>query len=225
MYISRVILLPGKFIFDSIRRESKHSLYAVHQMLWQLFPDDLDATRDFLFREEKRGNLPMYFIVSSRRPVDNSGFFEIEIKDYHPVISVGQRLDFSLRANPVIAKKVEGRKNSIHHDVWMNAKREGKKKGLNPTELFSFIEEHTKMWLVERAERCGFSLDNISFTVDGYMQHHFYKKKKESPITFNSIDYKGILKVADVKQFEKTLFSGVGRSKSFGCGLMLVKRI
>jgi len=42
-------------------------------------------------------------------------------KSYAPRLAVGDRLAFRLRANPTIARKEEGKKNSPRHDVVMDA--------------------------------------------------------------------------------------------------------
>ena len=42
-------------------------------------------------------------------------------KPYAPRLAVGDRLAFRLRANPTIARKEEGKKNSPRHDVVMDA--------------------------------------------------------------------------------------------------------
>jgi CRISPR system Cascade subunit CasE len=39
------------------------------------------------------------------------------------------------------------------------------------------------------------------------------------------LDYKGVLCVTDTELFKTTLFNGIGRSKAFGCGLMMVRRV
>ena len=51
------------------------------------------------------------------------------------------------------------------------------------------------------------------------------KAAKAKKSGFSAVDFTGDLVVADVEAFKKTLFNGIGRSKAFGCGLLLVKRI
>ena len=43
------------------------------------------------------------------------------------------------------------------------------------------------------------------------------------PITFSEIDYEGVLTVADPAKLTAALFTGVGKARSYGCGLMLVR--
>ena len=224
MHISRIRIKRGPELFQFVKADMKDALYAAHQLLWKAFPKDAEATRDFLFRQENRGGLPCFYVVSGRRP-RNYDLFEIETKDYAPRIRSGQRLAFSLTANPVVARKVEGKKRSAKHDVWMDAKREAKGMELAGRELIAHCESRTKQWLVSRAESLGFALSEQLLSVDGYFQHQFYRRKGDRAIRFSSIDFKGILDVGDPDRFLRTLFEGVGRSRSFGCGLMLVRNI
>ena len=224
MHISRIQIKRGPELFQFAKADLKDTLYSAHQLLWKAFPKDAAATRDFLFRQENRGGLPCFYVVSSRHPT-NQDLFEIETKDYTPQIREGQRLAFSLRANPVVARKAEGQKRSAKHDVWMDAKREAQGLELAGRELIAHCESRTKQWLVSRAESLGFSLSEQFLSVDGYLQHQFYRRKGDRAIRFSSIDFKGILNVSDPERFLRSLFEGVGRSRSFGCGLMLVRKI
>lgn len=103
--------------------------YGTHQLLWKLFPETAIGRR-FLFREELareqipfhrgvRGE-PVFYTISAARPVDHP-LFKIESKVYCPQISEGDRLAFRFRGNPTISRKREGKKNSVRHDVVMDA--------------------------------------------------------------------------------------------------------
>ena len=225
MYFSRIYIKRGPGLFHFLaEKEQKHTPYAAHQLLWKAFPKDEKADRDFLFRQENRRGLPCFYVVSSRRPA-NHELFEIETKDYAPRIRSGQRLAFSLTANPVVARKIEGRTRSAKHDVWMDAKREARELKLDGEKLIAHCQSRTKQWLISRAESLGFFLLEDLLSVDGYFQHQFYRRKGNRPICFSSIDYQGILEVNDPERFLRILFEGVGRARSFGCGLMLVRNI
>ena len=223
MYISRIRVKRGPELLRLTRSEMRDSLYAAHQLLWRAFPKDAEAERDFLFRCENREGLPCFFVVSERRPM-NDELFQIETKDYAPQLDVGQRLAFSLTANPVIARKTDGKKYSPKHDVWMDAKREAKAMGLGDEQRIAHCEDRTRQWLVARGESLGFSIEDQQINVDGYFQHQFYRRKGR-PIRFSSINYDGILTVTDPDRLLRALFEGIGRSRAFGCGLFLVRRI
>ncbi len=225
MFISRISIVSGKPFFDFIRREKVFSAYDMHQLLWRLFPDNPHKSRDFLFKTLSEGRENSFMLVSKREPQDIHGIFSIESKVYAPQIVVGEKLFFQLRANPVVAKRVEGRKNSVHHDVWMNAKKEGVSKGLTGKALALYIEKESKNWLIKRGEQHGFSLNLTDFIIDGYRQEEFLKRRgKRGIISFSSIDFEGMIEITDPQKFTNLLFQGIGKSKSFGCGMMMVRR-
>lgn len=103
--------------------------YGAHQLLWKLFPGE--EKRPFLFREEvAREQIPfhkgvkgepVFYLVSGSQPIADHPIFAVESKSYTPQLANGERLAFRLRANPTIARKEEGKKNSPRHDVVMDA--------------------------------------------------------------------------------------------------------
>jgi len=147
---------------------------------------------------------------------------DCETKRFEPSLQKGQKLAFSLRANPVVAKRRPGKKNSSHHDVLMNAKATAKEQGIDDQRGISeAMDEAARSWLHDRSKKCGFSLSVVP-EVHGYNQH--VQRRKGLTIRFSSVDYQGILEVTEPDSFKETLFNGLGRSRAFGCGLMLVRR-
>ncbi|MBE0437199.1 MAG: type I-E CRISPR-associated protein Cas6/Cse3/CasE, partial [Methylomicrobium sp.] len=60
--------------------------------------------------------------------------------------------------------------------------------------------------------------------VDGYRQHRFLKRKGNKQVSLSTLEFNGLLTVTDPNLFIKTLYTGIGPAKGFGCGLMLVRR-
>ncbi|MOA57566.1 CRISPR associated protein [compost metagenome] len=58
---------------------------------------------------------------------------------------------------------------------------------------------------------------------EGYCQQRL--KRKGNCIEFSTLDYQGMAQVADPERLGKALLEGVGHSRGFGCGLLLVKRV
>jgi len=224
MYFSRVELQHDLSTASLFGQLMSGNAYAAHQLLWQLFPNDPDAQRDFIFRQEINRGWPMFYLVSKRKPQQVDVFSSVACKEYNPILCVGEQLAFSLRANPVIARKVAGKKNSSKHDVWMDAKRKGRSQGLEGDNLLAFIEGQAKNWLSLQGEINGFSIVPSEVELQGYQQHRVYKKKFGKPIMYSSVDFQGLLTVEDPDLMKKVLFSGIGKSKGFGCGLLMVKR-
>jgi len=198
--------------------------YQAHRLIWNFFSDTPDRERDFLYRHESADGWPVFYAVSKRQAIDNSGLWSVQSKRYEPKLSAGQRLAFSLRVNPIRTKRDEQGKHH-RHDVVMEAKTKLKNQRgyIEPAQI---IQEEGERWLSERCEQNGFSVSPGSFRVDGYQQHRLYKGGGKQPITISTLDFNGILMVEDPRVFiEECLFTGVGPAKGFGCGLMLVKRI
>ena len=132
--------------------------------------------------------------------VDGSG----ETKSYNSFlasIQEGKKYRFRTTLNPVVAKPIEGEKR-------------GK------TVPLLTIENQSR-FLLERAEKNGFSL-NIEDFVIKERKFETLKKKgmKDTPIY--QVSYEGILSVIDAEQFRKTLCDGIGKKKAYGCGLLTV---
>ncbi len=95
----------------------------------------------------------------------------------------------------------------------------------------AIIDASLDKWMVRQGERNAFlvlkdkygqlKLQNSAYQWHALMQKKFKGKKSG----FSSVDFVGELEITDVEVFKKALFEGIGRSKAFGCGLMLVKRI
>lgn len=199
------------------------SPYREHQLLWQLFPDDPAAERDFLFRRENTNGIPGFYLVSRRPPKSPDGGWQIESKAYHPTLTTGQQLAFSLRANPVVTRKgADGR--SRRHDLVMDLKRQSDWQEQAPSHrpsLAALMQEAAEQWLAPRLACSGAEL--ISVRSEAYQQHRHQKAPKGRPIRFSTLDLVGLLTVMDPVQFSHALTNGVGPAKAFGCGLLLVR--
>jgi len=224
MYLSRIRLRPeaaeSREFWQSLRGE-----YQAHHLVWSLFTDGPDRERDFLYRQEFSGSVPTFYAVSERKPVNRGGMWMIESKEYAPVLSEGQRLEFVLQANPIRTKRDE--KGGHHrHDVVMDAKTRIQEEGRPASEIPSqqeIVQVAGFAWLATRGEKHGFSVQAGEVRADGYRQMRFSKKKGQRPIQLSTIDYTGLLTVTDPEVFRQALFSGIGPAKGFGCGMLMVR--
>ena len=222
MYFSRVTLKLNQLPYVMQQKMQNSGPYAIHQWLWQLFPNQ--EKRTFLFREERIGKGYQYYLLSEVAPLSNHQFFLIETKPYQPKLTAGMRLFFSLRANPVVFK------NGKRSDVLMNAKYPIKKQDLEieTNEIKLRQNQAAINWLIKQSETRGFSLSTtndqqVNCAVISYVQQQFIKKSDLKPIIYSSVDYQGVLTVTDAELFLNTIYKGIGKSKGFGCGLFLLK--
>ncbi|PUA30072.1 MAG: type I-E CRISPR-associated protein Cas6/Cse3/CasE [Cellvibrio sp. 79] len=256
MYLSRIELTPAIAEYSQLGAILKDRSYGIHRLLWDLFA----AQERFLFREENtqeqlnsRRRLPIYYVLSVTKPISDSPIFKIDSKEFSPKLNVGDQLAFKLRANPTIARKMEGKKNSQRHDVVMDAQRQflisscqarqlsaantkselrqlllshpdysddqgGKRLA---AELDDAIRVASIEWIKKRGETHGYCLQSLEAT--GYRWNALPEKDRNAG--FSSMDYEGILQVTDPERFAQMLIMGIGPSKAFGCGLMLIRRI
>lgn len=216
-YFSLVRLLGSPRHDAWLRDLSRHGeAYRDHAVIWRLFPGD-GAARDFVFRrlEDKKS----FYVVSARPPQADAGLFHIQSKAYSPELTEGEWVRFDLRANPTVSVRRESGR-SQRHDVLMHAKQiASTEKSALPEQL----EAAGRAWLQDRAKRWGLDLRTDSLMQNGYRQQRLKRKGKN--IAFSTLDYQGLAQVADPEQLRRALLEGVGHSKGFGCGLLLVKRV
>lgn len=243
MYFSLITPMP-----DTEREAAMQwakSSYDDHQWLWRFLAAEPGTARDFLFRRrDGEGSMPGFYVVSARKPQSFSDAWQVQSRDYNPQLREGEHLAFELRANPVVTHKVNGKLR--RDDVVMHEKKRLLEvHGFNrwadwpdvdksKPALYSLVQERCLDWLEQRAEQAGFRLptrelrnDEHDFReekpvrVDGYTQRRSARKG----IHFSTVDFAGELEVTDALAFYKTLLNGIGHSKGFGCGLLLVRRI
>jgi CRISPR system Cascade subunit CasE len=224
MYFSKIELNRAVVGVRDLVRLSVGDGYQIHRRIWAIFSDGLERRRDFLYRHEATQGWPKFYTVSERPPEDSTGLWNLASKPYQPRLSAGEKLSFSLRANPVRTKR-DAEKRQHRHDVVMEAKTRLVREGRERIEfsLPEIIQEEGSAWLLSRAERHGFAVDPDRLRVDGYQQHVLYKKRGK--ISFSTLDFNGILIVTDPGLFERSLYHGLGPAKGFGCGLMMVRRL
>lgn len=190
--------------------------YRDHALVWRLFPGD-GLPRDFLFRRlsDAQSGLSFY-VVSARPPETDPAIFDVVTKTYQPHLPEGSWLQFDLRANPTVNRGEAGQR-SRRHDVLMNVKR-------HPPAgepLAQAMENAALAWLLQRAEGAGLLVRPDSVRQDNYQPQRLNRRK--GSVAFSSIDYQGIAQVQDPDRLRAALLRGLGHSKAFGCGLLLVK--
>ena len=242
MYFSLITPAPGA------EREAAmqwaKSPYGDHQWLWRFLAAEPGTPRDFLFRRRDGENsMPGFYVVSARKPQSFSDAWQVQSRDYDPQLQEGQHLAFELRANPIVTHTVNGK--SRRDDVVMQEKKRLlAERGLlrwadwpdvdeSKPALYELVQARCLDWLERRAEAAGFRVLSRELhdeqgvrivkavRVDGYAQH----RAEQKDIRFSTVDFTGELEICNVTSFRKTLLVGIGHAKSFGCGLLLVRKI
>lgn len=204
MYLSKLTLNSVPVCKQVLRDLA--SPYELHRSIMRAFARDPDGQAGrVLFRlEAPSRNQPPVVLVQSERKPDWSkldalpGYLSsAESKEIKLSFESGRRLRFRLRANPTV--KQNGARHGLHK------------------------HEDQCDWLVRKGQQGGFRLVDFAVrravkTVSpsvGNANHHKAQ-------THLSVDFEGILEVTDAKEFLKTIQSGVGPAKGYGCGLLSV---
>ena len=129
----------------------------------------------------------------------------------------------------------------------MDAKLRAKESGAPSDEIRNVQFIAALKWLHQQGERHGFHLlattqDDFSdwagehdsnnqaisgpeiACVQSWHKHQVIRKSLQPPIIYTSVDFVGALRITEPALFEQALYSGVGKSKALGCGMIMVKR-
>lgn len=196
-----------------------------HHLLWSLFADTPDRRRDFLWRElEGGGTRGAFLTLSARQPQDHHGLFEVETKPFEANLASGDRLTFSLRANPVVTRRIAPRR-SIRADVVMDRLRH-LPRGDRSEKRLQVAAEAGRAWVADQLTRHGARLiePDSTLRVDGYEQVRLDRGRGRAPLRFSVLELDGLLEVIEPAPFLAAVHRGFGKAKAFGCGLMLVRR-
>ncbi|MDW2741845.1 type I-E CRISPR-associated protein Cas6/Cse3/CasE [Atlantibacter subterraneus] len=210
MYLSKITLETRKLSPDALLKMVEKGEYAMHQWLWELFPAMKE--RHFLYRREELQGAFRFYVLSEALPVHHP-LFDIESREFLPLLTPGQRLCFSLRSNPVICRAGK------RHDILMDVKYQLRDKA-SAQEILQEQQNVAHAWLAREGDTHGFT--PVSSKIEVYRQQIIAKAKGEL-IRYSTVDFSGLLDVNDPTRFMQKLVSGFGKSKAFGCGLMLIK--
>ncbi len=213
MYISKLVLNPMNYY----ARQNFSSPYEMHRTLCKMF-DEVKRPH-ILFRIEhlSRKSTEMAVIMQSgevpdHKKIEENYLLDILIKELpddelFDVFFKKGIYQFRLAANPV--------------------KKQGNRK------IGLYKEDEQKRWMERKALQGGFqpSLQNIfSFTIGNkkYTENKENKEKiqkKKKNIYILGVRYDGILKISEPETFFNTFKNGIGSSKSFGFGLLSLKKM
>lgn len=222
MFLSRVTLSEAPSAGSLFRMlAGRLDAYESHRLVWALFGDDPNRERDFLYRYDQQRGRPELMIVSAQPPMDNHNLFHIESKPYAPDLRAGDRLTFMARINPVWRKEVDGKRRKV--DVVMDEIHRSRREKDGPVDRLDVAAEALPPWFAAQGQRGGFTLEDDSLVVEAYGRHRF-RTRDGGDVTVAGVDVRGAVRVTEPDSFRETLFQGLGTSRAFGFGVMLVRR-
>ena len=180
----------------------------IHGAVEQSFPGPRGRN---LWRVDTLGGKTWLLVLSQDKPdfsrlAAQFGAPGWESRDYDPLlrrIESGSVWHFRLTANPTISKSGE-------------KEERGKVRG-------HITPAHQKQWLMNRAQKHGFALEEQAFVVVESRWLRFRKGTEGGrPVTLLSVTYEGSLTVTDSALFTQALTEGIGRGKAYGLGLLTV---
>ena len=188
---------------------------AQHNLLWSVFADGPGRRRDFLWREERDG---CFLALSSRSPIQTDLFEAHRVKEFAPVLTLGDRLDFQLRCNAT-RQKHDGQRVDVVMDALrvIPAGERGK-------DRMRIACEEGRAWLERQGAKHGFTV--IVAEAEDYSAEVLpgHRGPRKGQPQFGILDLAGRIEITDPAAFLAQLPSGFGRAKAFGCGLMLIRR-
>ena len=229
LYFSRLTLnreAPAAALLPLLNpREPGASADAHHRLIWSVFADSSERKRDFLWRHDGQGR---FYTLSSRPPQSSGLFNPPETKVFNPFLRVGDRLQFTLRANATKDRaavsrmeKSARRGKSRRVDVVMDLLRVAPEGGKRAAIRDRTAQAAAEAWMARQGNVRGF--EPRMTVVEGYSTIELGRRRREGA-TFGILDLTGVLAVTDPDTFLAALAAGFGRAKAWGCGLMLIRR-
>jgi CRISPR system Cascade subunit CasE len=213
MYISQLILNDR----DRKVRHDLSNIHNLHRSIMQAFPDEqrekARADWQVLFRLEPDSNVLL--VQSELEPdwdkllklspnyllPDKMGRFFCS-KPFTPEVSlfpVDRLLRFRLKANP--SKRDKETKKTV---------------GL-------YYQPDQEAWFGRQAAQHGFSVEGLDIIPSANLWGT--KEKGQSQIKIHTALFQGVLKVQDPVLFVKAVRQGIGKGKSYGCGLLSLSKL
>lgn len=183
--------------------------YLYHRKIWQLFPEETDAKRDFLFWVQEQNSKELIILLQSQqKPIQNGDSIKIiQTKEYNPVVKSGKSFRFIIRTNPIkTIKDLKGRKNS-----------KGDPKAVRVPLI---KEKHLENWIKKRFAN---KAELLELSINVEPETIFWKQRKKGII--RTVLFKGIIKIENEPKFRELIKKGIGPAKAFGCGLLLIKPV
>jgi CRISPR system Cascade subunit CasE len=192
---------------------------AMHAAVLSSFPPSATADQRVLWRVDRMQHDVVLYVLSPEKPdfthlVEQAGWPTSEqeawqVRPYDGLLSritEGSTWRFRLRANPVKAAR------DTAHDG-------GRSKRVPHVTVAQQAE-----WLVSRAERLGFEIPSYEGVplVEVTERDRRVFSRGGGTVTLVTAQFDGTLQVSDLELFRRTLVTGVGRAKAYGCGLLTV---
>lgn len=192
--------------FPEVRRALKNS-YEMHRTVMSVFrfSESVVPRKEMgiLYRLITSGRTLRLYVYSGEQPLSEmpEGFLNEQ----------GSPKDISGVAEAFIEGRI------LCFDIMaMPSKKVKTVEGKNSKRIFLGKQEERERWLVTKAEQNGFEV--MSFNEENGIDN------KIGSGGYQSIVFKGILKITDRGKFCNAYKNGIGAEKAFGCGMLLLSK-
>jgi CRISPR system Cascade subunit CasE len=211
MFLSKILINPSS-------KEANVDLknpYQMHRTIMKAFPNGIDREKAAaLYRIEhptknSMTNVDCVLVQSVIKPdwkflVDRKKYLaegyqkNPAILEFNPKIQSNQIFQFRLVVNPT--------------------RRNRNNKKLEPI----LEQENLLNWLMNKGAMHGFSIDPANLLIRRLQVDMFEANQhnRRKVFTIHKVSFEGILEVEDSQKILRVLENGIGRGKSFGCGLL-----
>lgn len=183
-------------------RRDLRDITAVHRRVMSLVPDDLgDQPRHragVLFRLDHTTTGPVLLIQTTIPPgLDRlpDGYGSVQTRDISPLL------------------KVLTSGMAVHYRIAANASKRSWK-GDNAGKVVALSGQHAEQWWQRKAEASGLSLRHLR------AQPQPAAVGRAIPVRHAITLFEGQAVISDPEQTRRAVLSGIGRGRSFGCGLL-----
>jgi CRISPR system Cascade subunit CasE len=178
----------------------------LHQRIMSLVPDGLGAQArregGVLYRYETTRSGPQLLIQTSIRPTPDrlpNGYGTIAVRDLSPLLSA---LD---------------KGTAVHYRIAANASKRLGRTADHPGKIAALRGAAAEHWWTQRAERCGLALRTLTATT---MTDATGRSDGRGAIKHAVTRFDGLAIVTDPDLLRTAVAEGIGRGKSYGCGLL-----
>jgi CRISPR system Cascade subunit CasE len=217
---------------ETARIEGITDSYTWHKKLWECYPGESDAKRDFLVRIDQLERAFTVWMLSKKEPA-RPAWCPLDCFALNKIASSflsHKHYAFDVRANPV--RTIVQRGPNGETLIQTNGKRKHGKR------ISLARQEDLRAWLVRKGEvRCrdkdtgkdvpgGFRIIEDAqhpLEITPMVESHFRKKNQAG--YHGGVQFRGILEVTDQDHFTETYYYGIGSAKAFGFGLLLLAPI
>ena len=197
--------IPYEIPARAWRGDGFRDCYAWHKRIWEAFPGQPKAKRNFLTRLDDVGNGFRLLILSEDPPTRPdwcpvNGWESKTVSDH---FFQHASYHFSLLANPtrkIVVRSEDGTR-----------KKNGQRIALRK-------REDLIQWMEQKAAFHGFVIDTDSLRTIPQPRQQFLKGKKSG--THTATEFTGILHVNDPDTFYQAATKGIGSAKAFGFGML-----